>query len=211
MRPTPTTVSTGPHVAQTVPTTTAPNGIKITTAATYLLTPKNEVLRFPPGTTVEAIREAVTHRQARIALLNPPEPAPATPAAVTEAAAAAQRVYAATPVQVATTLPTSAVVTTAITLPAASTAASPAPAPAPAAGAKKPAPGTAGDGAGGSTASTSVQHADELMGGLRRKHPALTSDIEAMLEEVIVRFKPNPEEELHSAVDALLSKGGFEV
>ena len=52
----------------------------------------------------------------------------------------------------------------------------------------------------------SVQSAEEVMAYLRRQHPALASEIEAMLEEVIVRFKPEPEEELLSAVHALLMK-----
>eukprot|EP00941_MAST-03F_sp_MAST-3F-sp1_P001871 g1871.t1 len=52
----------------------------------------------------------------------------------------------------------------------------------------------------------SVKYAEELVAYLRRAHPALASEIERMLEELIVRFKPAPEEELESAVQALLSK-----
>lgn len=52
----------------------------------------------------------------------------------------------------------------------------------------------------------SVSHAEELVSLLRRQHQSLASEIESMLEEVIVRFKPEPEEELLSAVHALLTK-----
>jgi transformation/transcription domain-associated protein len=44
------------------------------------------------------------------------------------------------------------------------------------------------------------------MGFLRRSHPFLATEVEAMLEEVIVRFRPDPAEELLSAVYALLTK-----
>ena len=44
------------------------------------------------------------------------------------------------------------------------------------------------------------------MARLRSYHPALASEIERMLEEIIVKFKPAPQEELESAVHALLSK-----
>lgn len=52
----------------------------------------------------------------------------------------------------------------------------------------------------------SVKYAEELVAYIRRAHPALASEIERMLEELIVRFKPSPEEELESAVHALLAK-----
>ena len=52
----------------------------------------------------------------------------------------------------------------------------------------------------------SVKYAEDLMARLRSYHPALASEIERMLEEIIVKFKPAPQEELESAVHALLSK-----
>ena len=53
---------------------------------------------------------------------------------------------------------------------------------------------------------TSVQYIEDLMGFLRRTHQSLALELEAMLEEVIIRFRPLPEEELLSAVHALLLK-----
>ncbi|CAN0361173.1 unnamed protein product [Laminaria digitata] len=44
------------------------------------------------------------------------------------------------------------------------------------------------------------------MSQLRRAHCALVTEMETILEEVIVHFRPEPGEELHSAVHALLIK-----
>ncbi len=52
----------------------------------------------------------------------------------------------------------------------------------------------------------STHHANELMSWLRRGHLGLVTDMENMLEEIILCFRPEPEEELLSAVHALLMK-----
>jgi len=51
----------------------------------------------------------------------------------------------------------------------------------------------------------------DLMSVLRRNHPVLGGEIESILEEIIVQFRPVPEEELLSAMQALLSKSSREV
>jgi transformation/transcription domain-associated protein len=53
---------------------------------------------------------------------------------------------------------------------------------------------------------SSLEYTEKLMGFLRQSHPALATELEAMLEEIIVRFRPDPEEELLSAVHALLMR-----
>ena len=53
---------------------------------------------------------------------------------------------------------------------------------------------------------SSMQYTEDLMGFLRRSHPKLAFELETMLEEVIIRFRPQPEEELLSALHALLVK-----
>ncbi|CAM9687794.1 unnamed protein product, partial [Hapterophycus canaliculatus] len=70
-----------------------------------------------------------------------------------------------------------------------------------------PPPGV--DGAGPALAPTgagAAAIADELMSQLRRAHCALGAEMETILEEIIVHFRPEPGEELHSAVHALLIK-----
>nr|CCA20235.1 phosphatidylinositol kinase (PIKL3) putative [Albugo laibachii Nc14] len=49
-------------------------------------------------------------------------------------------------------------------------------------------------------------HVEELLNFLRRSHESLIFEMECMLEELIVQFRPGPEEELLSAVYALLMK-----
>jgi transformation/transcription domain-associated protein len=51
-----------------------------------------------------------------------------------------------------------------------------------------------------------VQYTEDLLNFLRRSHDALTFEMECMLEEMITRFRPEPEEELLTAVHALLVK-----
>ncbi|ETW06733.1 hypothetical protein H310_02900 [Aphanomyces invadans] len=51
-----------------------------------------------------------------------------------------------------------------------------------------------------------VQYAEDLLNFLRRSHDALAFEMECMLEEMIVRFRPEPEEELLTAVHSLLLK-----
>jgi transformation/transcription domain-associated protein len=53
----------------------------------------------------------------------------------------------------------------------------------------------------------SVSHAEDLMSSLRRAQPQLWSSLEAVLEELIIRFRPSLEEELLSTVNALLLRG----
>jgi len=50
----------------------------------------------------------------------------------------------------------------------------------------------------------SVSHAEDLMSSLRRAQPQLWSSLEAVLEELIIRFRPSLEEELLSTINALL-------
>jgi hypothetical protein len=59
---------------------------------------------------------------------------------------------------------------------------------------------------GGRKSETSHQHAQYLMSFMRRNHPSLASEVETVLEEIIVKFKPDPDEELLSAVNALHTK-----
>ncbi|CAH0477213.1 unnamed protein product [Peronospora belbahrii] len=51
-----------------------------------------------------------------------------------------------------------------------------------------------------------VQYTEDLLNFLRRSHDSLTFEMECMLEEMITRFRPEPEEELLTAVHALLQK-----
>jgi hypothetical protein len=51
-----------------------------------------------------------------------------------------------------------------------------------------------------------LQYTEDLLNFLRRSHDLLAFEMECMLEEVIVRFRPEPEEELLTAVHALLLK-----
>jgi hypothetical protein len=67
-------------------------------------------------------------------------------------------------------------------------------------------PDSASDASAPKPRQNSVKYAEELVAYLRRAHPALASEVERMLEELIVRFKPQPEEELESAVHALAGK-----
>ena len=53
----------------------------------------------------------------------------------------------------------------------------------------------------------SVSHAEDLMSSLRRAQPQLWSSLEAVLEELIIRFRPSLEEELLSTINALLIRG----
>ena len=52
-----------------------------------------------------------------------------------------------------------------------------------------------------------VAHAEDLMSSLRRAQPQLWSSLEAVLEELIVRFRPSLEEELLNTIKALLQRG----
>jgi transformation/transcription domain-associated protein len=52
----------------------------------------------------------------------------------------------------------------------------------------------------------SVLHSEELMSSLRRAHATLWSSLEAILEELIVKFRPSFEEELLSTIAALLDR-----
>ncbi|KAF0701086.1 Aste57867_8383 [Aphanomyces stellatus] len=51
-----------------------------------------------------------------------------------------------------------------------------------------------------------VQYTEDLLNFLRRSHDTLAFEMECMLEEMIVRFRPEPEEELLTAVHSLLLK-----
>ena len=53
---------------------------------------------------------------------------------------------------------------------------------------------------------TTLEYAEELMHFLRRMHTSLVFEIEAFLEELIVKFKPGPEEELLCGIYALHHK-----
>ena len=46
----------------------------------------------------------------------------------------------------------------------------------------------------------------QLMNALRKAHPALWSKLEHVLDELMFRFRPSLEEELLSAIDALLQR-----
>ena len=52
----------------------------------------------------------------------------------------------------------------------------------------------------------SVVHSEELMSALRRAHASLWSSLEAILEELIVKFRPSYEEELLATITALLER-----
>jgi len=52
----------------------------------------------------------------------------------------------------------------------------------------------------------SVSHSEELMSSLRRAHASLWSSLEAILEELIVKFRPSYEEELLATITALLER-----
>ncbi|KAI9895342.1 hypothetical protein PsorP6_019146 [Peronosclerospora sorghi] len=51
-----------------------------------------------------------------------------------------------------------------------------------------------------------VQYTEDLLNFLRRSQDSLTFEMECMLEEIIILFRPEPEEELLTAVHALLLK-----
>mmetsp|Transcript_42172 Transcript_42172/g.63679 ORF Transcript_42172/g.63679 Transcript_42172/m.63679 type:complete len:1904 (+) Transcript_42172:2-5713(+) len=53
---------------------------------------------------------------------------------------------------------------------------------------------------------TAVKHSEDLMSTLRKAHPTLWSSLEAILEELIVRFRPSYEEELLATIAALLQR-----
>jgi transformation/transcription domain-associated protein len=53
----------------------------------------------------------------------------------------------------------------------------------------------------------SVAYAEEMMSTLRRSHASLWSSLEAILEELIVKFRPSYEEELLATISALLERG----
>jgi len=57
----------------------------------------------------------------------------------------------------------------------------------------------------------SVAHAEELMSSLRRAHPTLWTSLEAILEELIVRFRPSYEEELLATITALLDRAESQI
>jgi transformation/transcription domain-associated protein len=52
----------------------------------------------------------------------------------------------------------------------------------------------------------SVAYAEEMMSTLRRSHASLWSSLEAILEELIVKFRPSYEEELLATISALLER-----
>jgi transformation/transcription domain-associated protein len=52
----------------------------------------------------------------------------------------------------------------------------------------------------------SVAYAEEMMSTLRRSHASLWSSLEALLEELIVKFRPSYEEELLATISALLER-----
>jgi hypothetical protein len=52
-----------------------------------------------------------------------------------------------------------------------------------------------------------VGYAEDLMSSLRRVHSQLWASLEAILEELIIRFRPSLEEELLNTVNALLHRG----
>jgi transformation/transcription domain-associated protein len=52
----------------------------------------------------------------------------------------------------------------------------------------------------------SVAYAEEMMSTLRRSHTSLWSSLEAILEELIVKFRPSYEEELLATISALLER-----
>jgi transformation/transcription domain-associated protein len=53
---------------------------------------------------------------------------------------------------------------------------------------------------------SSVVYAEEMMSTLRRSHASLWSSLEAILEELIVKFRPSYEEELLATISALLER-----
>jgi len=52
-----------------------------------------------------------------------------------------------------------------------------------------------------------VAYAEDLMSSLRRAHSQLWASLEAILEELIIRFRPSLEEELLNTIKALLQRG----
>ena len=52
----------------------------------------------------------------------------------------------------------------------------------------------------------SVAYAEDMMSTLRRSHASLWSSLEAILEELIVKFRPSYEEELLATISALLER-----
>jgi len=57
----------------------------------------------------------------------------------------------------------------------------------------------------------SVLFSEELMSSLRRAHASLWSSLEAILEELIVKFRPSYEEELLSTMTALLDRAETQI
>jgi transformation/transcription domain-associated protein len=53
----------------------------------------------------------------------------------------------------------------------------------------------------------SVRNAEDIMSSLRRAQPQLWLSLEAILEELIIRFRPSLEEELLSTINALILRG----
>lgn len=61
-------------------------------------------------------------------------------------------------------------------------------------------------GSGSSNHMPSVAYAEEMMSLLRRSHPSLWSSLEAVLEELIVKFRPSTEEEFLATIVTLLER-----
>lgn len=57
----------------------------------------------------------------------------------------------------------------------------------------------------------SVVYSEELMSSLRRAHASLWSSLEAILEELIVKFRPSYEEELLATITALLERAETQI
>ena len=57
----------------------------------------------------------------------------------------------------------------------------------------------------------SVAYAEDMMSLLRRSHPCLWSSLEAILEELIVKFRPSTEEEFLATIVALLERAESQI
>jgi hypothetical protein len=126
-----------------------------------------------------------------------PAPAVAAAAGVPGAPVAAAAAPAAVAAPVTSAIvPVSSSASASSAAPPVAAAAAPAPAPAPAPAAMLPIPKML----------TASNYTDDLMAVLRRAHPALGAEMETVLEEIIVHFRPEPEEELLSTIHALLVK-----
>merc|ERR1712070_95607 len=53
---------------------------------------------------------------------------------------------------------------------------------------------------------TATEYSEELMNLFRKAHPSLGHEIEIMLEEMILRFRPHAEEELLSTIHTLIQR-----